>query len=259
VVFSRDGQRLASSSYDKSVKIWDVTTGQDALTLTGHTRSVQSVAFSADGGRLASASGDGTIRVWDGWRLTQDVLDEREGLALINFLFGKPLAKTDALVYIRNCKTISEAGRRKALELAECYPEEKDPERFNRAAWSIVRWPYLNVFQYQFALSQAQAACRMAPDKGSYLTTLGAAQYRLADYHDALTTLVRADQMNPDQSKSIPADLALLAMIHHRLQHKTEAAAYLTKLRQCTKEPSWAKDEEAKTLLIEVESLLQVK
>ena len=52
VAFSPDGKRLASASWDQTVKVWDATSGQETLTLKGHTGRVWSVVFSADGKRL---------------------------------------------------------------------------------------------------------------------------------------------------------------------------------------------------------------
>ena len=51
VALSPDGQRLASGSYDKTVKIWDIANGQELLSLKGHGSWVMSVTFSPDGGR----------------------------------------------------------------------------------------------------------------------------------------------------------------------------------------------------------------
>ncbi|KAG8664318.1 uncharacterized protein FPOAC1_013656 [Fusarium poae] len=65
VVFSADGQRLASGSADKTVKIWDAATGACKQTLEGHGNWVMSVVFSADGQRLASGSADKTVKIWD--------------------------------------------------------------------------------------------------------------------------------------------------------------------------------------------------
>ncbi|MAV38346.1 MAG: hypothetical protein CMJ59_23150 [Planctomycetaceae bacterium] len=65
VAYSPEGTRLASASFDNTVKVWDAVSGQETLTLKGHTGPVWSVCFSPDGQRLASASFDNTVKVWD--------------------------------------------------------------------------------------------------------------------------------------------------------------------------------------------------
>ncbi|PHH51169.1 Vegetative incompatibility protein HET-E-1 [Ceratocystis fimbriata CBS 114723] len=65
VVFSNDGQRLASVSQDMTVKIWDATSGTCLHTLGGRDHCLTSVVLSNDGQRLASGSEDMTVKIWD--------------------------------------------------------------------------------------------------------------------------------------------------------------------------------------------------
>ncbi|MBN3889395.1 MAG: ribosome assembly protein 4 [Nostoc sp. JL31] len=65
VAYSPDGQHLASASSDKTIKIWDVSSGQLLKSLTGHRDAVSSVAYSPNRQQLASASFDKTIKIWD--------------------------------------------------------------------------------------------------------------------------------------------------------------------------------------------------
>ncbi|KAK4204395.1 hypothetical protein QBC40DRAFT_272760 [Triangularia verruculosa] len=77
VVFSPDGSRLISGSYDKAIKIWDVETGKCERTLNGHIDDVFSISLSADGKHLVSGSGDRTIKIWD--MVTYECIRSLEG------------------------------------------------------------------------------------------------------------------------------------------------------------------------------------
>jgi WD40 repeat protein len=65
VAFPHDSTKLASASYDNTVKLWDASSGECLQTFTGHSHPITSVAFSHDSTKLASASWDKTVRLWD--------------------------------------------------------------------------------------------------------------------------------------------------------------------------------------------------
>jgi tetratricopeptide (TPR) repeat protein len=64
VVFSPDGTRLVTVGGDHAPRVWDVASGREVLTLSGHTQAVFDVTFSPDGTRLITASIDQTVRVY---------------------------------------------------------------------------------------------------------------------------------------------------------------------------------------------------
>jgi dipeptidyl aminopeptidase/acylaminoacyl peptidase len=250
LAFTPDGKRLASTSIDGRVKLWDVETGQEALLLPGRNRGARDVVFSRDGTRLAT--GDGDVKFWDARPWTPKAAIEREALGLLDSLFAMPLCKIDVLDYLRNAPTIRPQARQWALSLVDRYHEETKPETYHRASWALVRQPYLNAFQYRFALLQAEHACRLLPGKGKFMTTLGAAYYRAGHHREAIEALEKADRLDQDS----PAALAFRAMAHHRLGQHEPARADFARLRALLDQPHRAKDAEALDLMREAEALI---
>lgn len=65
VAISWDSRFAVSGSVDKTVRHWDLLTGECLHTLSGHERAVNSVAMSPLGGFCLSGSDDRTVRCWD--------------------------------------------------------------------------------------------------------------------------------------------------------------------------------------------------
>lgn len=65
---SPDGKHLLSGSFDKSLKLWDLSTNKEARTYaggSGHNDLVLTTAINPDGRVLASGAKDNSIKLWD--------------------------------------------------------------------------------------------------------------------------------------------------------------------------------------------------
>jgi WD40 repeat protein len=65
VAFTPDGKKLATAARDRTVRLWDVATGKEVSTLTGHKFPIKALAISPDGKYLASGDVQAVIRIWD--------------------------------------------------------------------------------------------------------------------------------------------------------------------------------------------------
>ncbi len=65
VAFSPDGATLATGSTDQTVKLWDLATRRERMTLETHTSPVESVTFSPDGKSLASIGFGTEVVLWE--------------------------------------------------------------------------------------------------------------------------------------------------------------------------------------------------
>lgn len=60
-----DGGTIVSGSMDATVKVWDMETGNELHTLHGHDHAVRSVAMIAHRGTVISIADDWTVKTWD--------------------------------------------------------------------------------------------------------------------------------------------------------------------------------------------------
>lgn len=65
IAFHPSGLYLGTASFDKTWRLWDVSTGIELLLQEGHSRSVYGIAFQQDGALAASCGMDALSRVWD--------------------------------------------------------------------------------------------------------------------------------------------------------------------------------------------------
>jgi len=265
VAFSPDGKRLASASNNQMVKVWDAVTGHQTLALKGHSSAVTSVVFSPDGKRLASASEDQTVKLWDARPWTPELRAEQaarsaveQARSLVDGLFASSRSVSELIRRIEKDTSLRPEVRQQAVEIAKRRWE--DPLILNNLSWGVAAHPGAVPKAYAIAVRQAEAACRLEPDNGLYVNTLGVAQYRVSKYQNALDALKRSDKLNSaSKAGRQPADVAFLAMANFKLGQKDKSQTLLGELRQLMKQPKWSGNGEAQGFLREAEELLAGK
>jgi eukaryotic-like serine/threonine-protein kinase len=261
VAFSPDGLRLAAA-VGEAVKLWDATP------LTPESRTNREAAELVEflfGQRLPTT--EVLDRIQDNPTLDPDVrrraldlagpygasLLDHEAERVVNALY-ETLLRPAVRARLLADKTLSEPVRRRALALAEQIPESAFV--LNGVSWSVVSRPGAAPEAYRLALEQAETACRLEPDNGAGLNTLGVAQYRAGQYREAVATLTESDRINSEgELGSQASDLAFRALAHHRLGEQDRAHADLGRLRALMRKPAHASVSEVRSFLREAEAI----
>lgn len=100
-LFSPEGQQLASASGDKTIRIWDVKTGERLRTFNGHDKWISSISFSPTDRQLVSAYLEESVRLWyvdTGEELRKFKIHSPDGQLLA-------LASNDRTVRLWNART----------------------------------------------------------------------------------------------------------------------------------------------------------
>jgi hypothetical protein len=289
--FSPDGARIVTESQDRTAKVWDARSGQE-LKGEPIPPAPRSSLISPDGRLIAHPVGncveliplqpdeeelsDRRRLMQPNFRLYREAYDaatkandafaarfylnlfpppERALIraeSIVAPLFARLLFRDEVLAALQAQPAADPEVQAACRELARTWAESANAQQYNGAGWSLVRDPGQADASYQRGLRLARAACRLEPDNGMLLNTLGVAQYRCGLLAEALRSLTRSNEL---QLGILPGDLAFLALAQHRLGQSEKARDTLARLRQVMKDPHHAGNREAHAFLREAETI----
>jgi WD40 repeat protein len=194
-VFANLPEMLASGSADKTVRIWNITTGKQVRAMT-HGGEVTGIAVNATGDKLVSVSSDKTAKLWN----------VADGKAIAE-MSGDFRAKTD----------VARIGRASALATARTALAKKDLDAANARKKSEDE----NLTKVKEALTKADTALKAKTE---------AAVKPVADLKTADEALVKAveSKTNSENAKkaaeSLVTDTATAVKVAQELLVKAQAA-----------------------------------
>jgi len=237
VNFSPDGKRIISGSRDGTAKVYDATTGAELLTLQAGS-VVTTVAFSPDGKTVAAGTIGGAV-LWESGMPLGRYEQRKTGEAarrIVDELYERHGWYRDVINQVQHSATLDPIVRTLALQITKSRKwedREKLENELEHEAWEVIAAPDSDVQAYRAALEEAGKADTLEPNYPPILTTLGAGQYRVGSYENALTTLTKVERILSDAGEEPdPWNLAFKTMTLHKLGRHEEAKAALEQLRE---------------------------
>lgn len=109
IAIAPDGKIAATASYDRTVILWQLSTGRALHVLSSHTGRVYSVDISPDGRFIASSSGDKSIKLWK--------ISNGNLIRTLGGLFGGHNQATLAVAFSPNKRTLVSGSADRSVKL----------------------------------------------------------------------------------------------------------------------------------------------
>jgi WD40 repeat protein/basic membrane lipoprotein Med (substrate-binding protein (PBP1-ABC) superfamily) len=133
IKFSPDGENLVSVGKDRTLKIWDATSGKLLNSVQATNADITSVTYSPNGEYIATTDHDLTAKLWDRQTLTKITTLEGHDSSLLALAFSPDSERlvTSSSSYVENLFVWDIATRQKIAELGEQDLQVTAPLRFD--------------------------------------------------------------------------------------------------------------------------------
>ncbi|HZU35957.1 MAG TPA: protein kinase, partial [Gemmataceae bacterium] len=234
--FTQDGRILAISASARLVRLVDIDTGLELVSLEApDARHISSLSFSPDDTQLAVGC-NGQIQVWD----LRYLRDELAALGLD--WEAPPYPPPGSIAPLPSGQGRVLLGEfSKLIDPATHQPNAVLALKANNEAWRLATDPDPRARDIPGAVERAKKAVQWEPGNSTYWNTLGVALYRGGQYRAAIAALKKSEELAPGHDFSCNA--CFLAMAHWRLGEKNQAKKWYGQTVQWM-EKNKSKDEE---------------
>jgi serine/threonine protein kinase/WD40 repeat protein len=213
MAFTRDGRMLAICATSRLVRLIDVHTGLELVSLAASDeRRVFSLCFSPDDTQLAVGC-DGQIQIWD----LRYVRRELSAMGLDWEATPYPPSSSSAPLPPGQLRVLLGG----LIDPATHQPIAVLARKADYEAWDLATNLDPRLRDVSRAVQQAKKAVQWEPGTSFYWNTLGVALYRAGQWRDAIAALKKSEELEPGRSFSFNA--FFLAMAHWQMGEKEQA------------------------------------
>jgi WD40 repeat protein len=189
-------------------------------------------------------------------RAPESTAAELKAIELVKSLYDDLPVKSVVIDRIQNDKSLTDAARKQALEIA-AFRKPEEPADAVDLIWKRLVSGNAGPGISQSFLRYAEELAQSAPETRGIQRLLAIAQLRSGDAQAALGTLAKAERRYREEfGHADAATASLLAITHHQLQHLPDARSYVEQVDDLMRSQFFAGDADARQLAEQARKLV---